>query len=244
MALAGQRIVLVGGSSGIGLATAKAAVALHARVLIAGRSAERLAQACEATGAAVETGCLDATREEEVAAFFDQHGGFDHLAVLVPSAPSKEISEKLGPFLKTATATVESVFRNKFWSQYFCARYGAPHVAVGGSITFVSATTPRKAIPGYSATAAANGAVEALANTLALELAPVRVNVVAPGFVATELIKTLPPDRRTEWNRLAKRQPVKRMARPEEIADAILFLMGNAFVTGEILQIDGGYKYT
>ncbi len=195
-------------------------------------------------GGEVETETLDATQEAQVVAFFERVGGFAHLAVMVPSAPSKAISAKLGPFMTSSTDVFEKVLRNKFWTQYYCARYGAVRMAEGGSITFVTATNPRKPIPGYAATAAANGAVEALANTLAPELAPVRVNVVAPGFVASELAQTLPPQRRSEWDRLVERQPIKRMARPEEIAEAIIFLMGNNFVTGEILQIDGGYKYT
>ena len=244
MALAGQRVVLIGGSSGIGLATAKAAAAAGAHLVIAGRSAQRLARARVAIGGHVETYPLNATREREVAAFFRRIGRFHHLSVFVPGATEPTLRKKFAPFLKMEPDVFRILFHNRFWTQCYAARYGAPRMPKGGSIVFVSNTQPRKVIPRYSASCAASGAIEALCRILAIELAPIRVNVVAPGFIATEGTQQIPRHRKRHWDRLVETQPVSRMGRPGEIAEGILFLMGNRFVTGTVLEIDGGYKLT
>jgi NAD(P)-dependent dehydrogenase (short-subunit alcohol dehydrogenase family) len=138
----------------------------------------------------------------------------------------------------------ESVFRNRFWSQCWGARYGAPHMSQDGSIVFMSSSQPRKTIPRYSASCAAAGAIEALARVLAIELAPIRVNVIAPGFISTPGTDHIPADRRAAWDKIAASQPVKRLGNAEEIAAGMLFLMENAYATGAVLDIDGGYRFT
>ncbi len=162
MSLIDRRIVIIGGSSGIGLMTAKEAVARGARVVIGGRTAERLADAAK-IGGNVETHQVDATDEAAMANFFANIGRFDHLAVLVPSAPDKTVSAKFAPFLDMNPLLFETVFRNRFWSQCWGARYGAPRMNRDGSIVFMSSSQPRKTIPRYSASCAAAGAIEALA---------------------------------------------------------------------------------
>ena len=244
MSLAGSRIVIIGGSSGIGLATAKAAAARGARLVIGGRSAERLERAAAEIGGAVETREVDATDESAVAALFAKIGPLDHLAVLVPAAPDKSISAKLAPFIEMETGLFETIFRNRFWSQVWGVRYGARQMTETGSIVLMSSSQPRKIIPRYAASCAAAGAIEALARTLAIELAPIRVNVIAPGFVETPGTGDIPLERRQSWDRIAAAQPVKRLAAPEEIADAMLFLMANAYATGTVLDVDGGYRLT
>lgn len=244
MSLAGTRIVIIGGSSGIGLATAKAAAARGARLVIGGRSPERLSRAAMEIGGAVETHSVDATDEPAVAALFARLGRFDHLTVLVPTAPDKSLSAKLAPFLEMEPGLFETVFRNRFWSQLWGARYGASQINAGGSIVLMSNSQPRKTIPHYAASCAAAGAIEALARTLAIELAPIRVNVIAPGFVATPGTGHIPPERRQSWDRIATAQPVKRLGRAEEIAHGMLFLMENAYATATVLDVDGGYRLT
>jgi NAD(P)-dependent dehydrogenase (short-subunit alcohol dehydrogenase family) len=244
MSLAGSRIVIIGGSSGIGLATAKEAAARGARLVIAGRSAERLAAAAAAIGNGTETHTVDATDEAAMAALFGKIGRFDHLAVLVPSAPDKSVSAKFAPFLEMEEGLFETIFRNRFWSQVWGVRYGAPHMNPGGSVVLMSSSQPRKTIPRYAASCAAAGAIEALARTLAIELSPLRVNVIAPGFVETPGTAHIPAERRAAWDRIAAAQPVKRLAKAEEIADAMLFLMANQYATATILDVDGGYRLT
>ncbi|MGH6953926.1 MAG: SDR family oxidoreductase, partial [Alphaproteobacteria bacterium] len=215
-----------------------------ARLVVASRTKERLAAARAELGDKIETHALDATREDEVRRLFERIGRFDHLAVLTPAAGSPRLSQRLGPLLDMDTATFRAVLESKFWAPVHCAKHAAPHMARDGSITFVSGMSSRKAIPGYASSAAANGALEALMRLLALELAPIRVNVIAPGFIATPIIDELPPERREAWNRMLGAQPVPRMGTAEEVAEAILYAMGNGFTTGTVLEIDGGYKLT
>ena len=141
-------------------------------------------------------------------------------------------------------ATFDTVFRNRFWSQCWAARYGAPHMSKEGSIVFMSSSQPRKTIPRYSASCAAAGAIESLARILAIELAPIRVNVIAPGFIQTPGTDHIPPERRAMWDKIAQAQPVKRLGEAQEIAEGMLFLMENGFATGTTLDIDGGYRFT
>jgi NAD(P)-dependent dehydrogenase (short-subunit alcohol dehydrogenase family) len=244
MSLAGRRIVLIGGSSGIGLATAKAAVSQGASVVIAGRSAERLESARSEIGARVETHSLDATQEASVEAFFMAVGAHDHMAVLVPTVPDAEARKSVRGFADTPQGTMEIVMRHKFWCQVFCARHARRHLREGGSIVFITGQAHRKSLPNYPLVAAADAAVEALARELAREYAPLRVNVVAPGLIETPLIRDLPTGHRDALEALVGPQPVPRMGTVEEIAGAILWIMANGFATGTVLEVDGGYKLT
>lgn len=244
MSLEGQRIVLVGGSSGIGLATAKAAVSRGASVVIAGRSAERLGEACRDIGKEIESHAVDATDEASVEAFFKRVGAHDHVSILVPAAPNAESRERVGPFLDTPQDIFEIVLRHKFWCQVYCARHARPYLSPGGSIVFITGQAHRKSLPNFITAAAADAAVEALARGLAREFAPIRVNVVAPGLIETPLVRGLPPRHRAALEAQAGPQPVPRMGTAEEIAEAILWIMGNRFATGTVLEVDGGYKLT
>lgn len=242
--LAGQRIVLIGASTGIGFATAKAALKAGARVVIAGRSVERLDRAWNALGRKVEALRLDAMEEPSMAAFFARLQSLDHLAVFVPTAPSDKVRAQLGAFLETPSEAFEAVMRNKLWPQLHAARHGAPRIAPGGSILFVTGQAHRKSLPGYAASAAANGATEALVRSLAVELAPVRINAVAPGLVESEFLRAAPEAFRRAAAEKVARHPVPRMGAPEEAAAGILFLMANRFATGTVLELDGGMKLT
>lgn len=243
-ALAGQRIVLIGASTGIGFATAKAALAAGAQVIVAGRSVERLDRAWNALGRGVETFRLDGTEEHSTALFLAKMERFDHLGIFVPTAPSARVRAQLGSFLETPPEAFEAVIRNKFLPQLYAARHGAPRIAPGGSLLFVTGQAHRKSLPGYAASAAANGATEALVRSLAVELAPVRVNAVAPGLVESEAIKTAPESFRRATAEKVARHPVPRWGYPEETAAGILHLMANRFATGVVLELDGGMKLT
>lgn len=243
-ALAGQRIVLIGASTGIGFATAQAALAAGAKVVIAARSVERLDRAWNALARKVEAFRLDATEEHSMAAFFARMESFDHLAVFVPTAPSAAVRAQLGAFLETPSEAFEAVIRNKVWPQLYAARHGAPCIAPGGSLLFVTGQAHRKSLPGYAASAAANGATEAIVRALAVELAPVRVNAIAPGLVETDILCAAPEAFRRAVAEKVARHPVPRMGTAEETAAGILLLMANRFVTGAVLELDGGMKLT
>lgn len=244
MSLAGQRIVLIGGSSGIGLATAKMAASRGASIVIAGRSAERLEAARREVGGRAEAHALDATHEPSVEAFFAAIGAHDHVAILVPTVPDAEIRKSVRGFADTPQGTMEIVMRHKFWCQVFCARHARRHLRPGGSIVFITGQAHRKSLPNYPLVAAADAAVEALARELAREFAPVRVNAVAPGLIETPLIRGLPAGHRDALEGLVGPQPVPRMGTVDEIAEAILWIMANGFATGTVLEVDGGYKLT
>lgn len=237
MTLAEKKVLIVGGSSGIGLATAQAAVAAGAQVMITGRSPEKLAQAKVLLGGAVETGAFDMTREQEVQAFFaDQDRIYDHL-VISSASPSA------GPFLQVEPARARQLFDIKFWGEYSIARYGASKIASQGSLTFVSGVVAFKAMKGSAALAAVNAAIVGLAQTLALELSPVRVNVVSPGIIGTPARAGMPEQaRRAFYHSIAQQLPVQKVGGAEEVAQGIIFLMDNTFTTGSVLHVDGGHR--
>lgn len=238
MTLADQRIVITGGTSGIGLAAARALAAQGARLVVASRSPERLAAAAAELGPDAEAVPLDVTDEAAVDAFFEQVGPFDHL---VTTAGEQALD---APVLQLDTAVARRLFDVKYWGQYHAARHGAPRLRPGGSITLFSAWLARKPTAGFPTYAAIDGAIESLARVLALEIAPLRVNVVSPGVIDTPLYDNLPADlRRDVLAGVAAELPVKRIGTPEDVAKAVLYLIGNGFSTGAVVDVDGGHGW-
>ena len=242
--LAGQRVVIVGGTSGIGLATAHLAIAQGAKVVVASRKADRLKTAKAELGPDAEAFRLDATKPKDAAAFFKKVGKFHHLTVLVPAADDPRVQKKLGPLAGMDLSAAHRVMENKFWTSVTCAQAALPYLTRKGSITLCSGVSPRKALPGYWASTSAIAALEGLFRVLAVELAPIRVNCVGPGIIATPILTALAPKRLQAWNNLVKRQPVGRMGTAEEVAQAMVYCMTNGFTTGALIEIDGGYKFT
>lgn len=231
--LDGSTVVVIGGSSGIGLACAEAAWEAGASVVIAGRSPKRLARAQERLGADVRTLVADVTDEASVRGLFEQVGRVDHLLVAAAETASADVVE-------AEEAEVRPTLDIRVWGGFFAAKHAAAKMD-GGSITFLSGTSAHRPYPGAAMVAASSGAIEAFARALALELAPVRVNTICAGFVDTPLLDAYYGDGRDEAvKELAARLPVGRIGTPEDIADAFMFLMGNGFVTGTVLHVDGG----
>lgn len=228
------RVVIVGGSSGIGLATATLAAQAGHEVLIAGRSAERLRRAVKRVGHGAQARPLDVTDHAAVAGFFGDVAAIDHLVLTAAGARS-------GPFTAQSVATARAVFEVKFWGQYACARAASPKLR--GSVTLFSGISARKPFVGLHALAAANGAVEALTRALALELAPVRVNAVAPGLVDTPAYAAMPEaERAAMFASIGERLPARRTGRPEDVAATVLHLIESPFITGSVVDVDGGYR--
>lgn len=231
--LDGATVVVIGGSSGIGLACAQVACDAGASIVIASRSPEKIEHAKARIGTDVRTLVVDVTDEASVRDLFEQVGRVDHLVVSAAETAAAKVAE-------AEEANVRSTLDIRVWGGFYAAKHAASRME-GGSITFLSGTSAHKPYPGSAMVAASSGAIEAFARTLALELAPVRVNTICAGFVDTPLLDAYYGDRREEEvKKLAASLPVGRIGTPEDIADGAMFLMGNGFVTGTVLHIDGG----
>lgn len=230
--LQGKTVLVVGGSSGIGAAAAKALAALGAEVTIASRNAGRLEAAAARIGGPVRTALLDVTDDAALEAFFASQGGFDHVVVSAAQTVSGSVKSLL---LVDAYASMNS----KFWGAYRVAR--AARIKEGGSLTVVSGFLSVRPSKTSVLQGAINAALEALVRGLALELSPVRVNAVSPGLVATELWSRMDEARRSAmFAGAAERLPARRVGQPEDIANAISYLVTTPFATGSTLLVDGG----
>jgi NAD(P)-dependent dehydrogenase (short-subunit alcohol dehydrogenase family) len=227
-------VVIIGGSSGIGLATAKAVHDQGAHVVIAGRSLEKLNAAVKTIGNGVQSFVVEISDETSVRTMFDQLDHVDHVFVTASHVV-------LGAILDTDSADLKSTLDSRFWGSYFAAKYAAPKMTDGGSITFMSGTSTWKPSPGGAVAAASGAAVESLGRTLALELSPIRVNTISAGAIDTPLLDTFFGEKRTAvLDNLAKTLPVKRMGEPQDIAETALYLMKNKYSTGTVISVDGG----
>jgi NAD(P)-dependent dehydrogenase (short-subunit alcohol dehydrogenase family) len=234
ISLKNTTVVVLGGSSGIGLATAKAAQAEGAQVIITGRSQERLRTAQAELAGNARAVALDVADEPGTRSFFQELTHLDHVFI---TAGTLMKDSHLAP----DSAALRPAMDTRFLGALYAAKYGAPKIRNGGSITFMSGTAARRPLEGASVATASCGAVEAFARALAVDLAPIRVNTIQPGFVDTPLLDGVLGSQRNEiLAAVAKRLPVRHIGTPEEIADAVLFLMKNGYVTGITLTIDGG----
>lgn len=232
-----QQVIVFGGSSGIGLATAQALQAAGARVTIASRSQEKLAAAARQVPG-LATAAVDATDTQAVKRYFDQVDAFDHLVITVgggaPPAPFQEISE----------AGFRKAFDDKFWAHFAIAQAGSRKLARGGSITFVTGAAARKAVPTMVPYAAINGAIEAMVGPMSLALAPIRVNAVSPGFIDTPFWGGMPEAARQGFfAQVGGKLPAGRIGSPDDVALAVRYLAENGFVTGSILDVEGGLRH-
>jgi NAD(P)-dependent dehydrogenase (short-subunit alcohol dehydrogenase family) len=227
-----MRVVVMGGTSGIGLATAERCAADGAEVTVTGRDTERLRAAAEKVTAAE---AVDGTSEDEVRAFFARYGRFDHLVLALSGAGGA------GALRDLKADDLRAGFEGKFFPHLLAAKSALDTIAEDGSITFITAGSARAALPGTAGLAAVNGAIECAVPPLAAELAPVRVNAVSPGVIDTPWWSWVPEEqRREQFEAFAGRTPAGRVGRPDDVADAVRYLIGATFVTGAVIPCDGG----
>jgi NAD(P)-dependent dehydrogenase (short-subunit alcohol dehydrogenase family) len=238
--LEGQNVLVVGGSSGMGQAIAAAAAAQGAHVTIASRSVDKLEAAAKAIGLGVQTRQLDVNDEAAVKSFFAGAASIDHL--VMTSHASSVVSGAITSLSAMTVEAARAFMETKFWGPFVLVKYALPLLAERASVTFFSgAAGPRKLLPDHTAIGATNGAVEAFARQLSKELAPRRVNTVAAGLVKTPTYDTMPAEARDAmYAGYARNALVGRVGEPEDIAHAVLYLMTNHYVTGTILEVDGG----
>jgi NAD(P)-dependent dehydrogenase (short-subunit alcohol dehydrogenase family) len=236
MLLDGKRVVIIGGSSGIGLETARQALAEGALVTIAGRSEERLRRATESISLGrdrLRPLVADLSDESSIHSLFAGENRVDHVFV-----PAGELRPGGGDLLKSDMDDLRSILEVRLLGVTRVVRQASPKME-GGSITLMSGLYSTRPAPGGGMAAAAVAAVEGMTRALALDLAPIRVNAVAPGLIDTPLWDSFGEQRGTILASGAK-LPVGRIGRPEEVAAAVIFLMSNGFITGIVLPIDGG----
>lgn len=233
--MAKQTIAIVGGSSGIGLAVARAALERGDAVIIGGRSPEKLERAVSGLAGNVRSHVVDGTDAAQLAAFFAAAGRIDHL--FTPGA-----SYTVASFRSASPEVARSPFENKFWAQYAAVKAALPHLSPEGSVVLMAGAAGARPVPAGAAYAACNSAIEALGRSLALELAPLRVNTVSPGTIDSDLWRNRPAEmREAAYAGYAAATPLKRVGTVEEVAAAVLFLMDNRFMTGSVIHPDGGF---
>jgi NAD(P)-dependent dehydrogenase (short-subunit alcohol dehydrogenase family) len=234
--LEGKRVVVVGGTSGMGLGAVRAAVDAGADVVVAGRRPETARAPGHPEARRLTHAVVDVGDEASVRAMFEALGGLDHLFVTASPAPGS-----WGAFLDQDLAAARAYMNGKFFGAWACARHAAPVMRAGGSITFLTGVAAVRPRPGLAVVTSAFAAVEALSRALALDLAPLRVNTIRPGFVDSEMWSFLDDGPREEIRRKVRETfPVHRTGSIEDIGQAAVFLMTNPYVTGSVLEVTGG----
>jgi NAD(P)-dependent dehydrogenase (short-subunit alcohol dehydrogenase family) len=219
-----KRVVVLGGSSGIGLAVAQLAAAQGAKVVIASSSAERVQQAVECIGREVQGHAVDVSNERAVAALFSRLGLFDHLVFTAGD------SLHLHDLASTDLQQARRAFELRYWAALAAVKYGSPYIRKEGSVVLTTGIA-----------ASVCGTIEALTRALAVELAPIRVNAVSPGVVRTNLWQNMSAEEREHlYESVGNSLPVGRVGQASEIAQAYLFLMQEGFGTGQTVVVDGG----
>jgi NAD(P)-dependent dehydrogenase (short-subunit alcohol dehydrogenase family) len=229
-------VVIIGGSSGMGLAVARRCLAGGATVVIAGRSPERLeaARAELACPDRLHAVTADIGNRAQIAALFEHAGTVRHLVVTAADLP-------YGPVAALTEDSLMRAVRSKLLGPFFAAQEAAPRMTAGASMTFTSGIAAYRPAPGGSLAAIVNGALESMVRAFALELAPIRVNAVSPGWVDTPLWDQLatPDAKQARLSQMAARLPGNRLAGPADIAHAISYLIEDDYVTGTVLHAEG-----
>jgi NAD(P)-dependent dehydrogenase (short-subunit alcohol dehydrogenase family) len=231
-----KRVVVIGGTSGIGFAVAQAALAEGASVVVGSSNAAKV-EAAKARLPGGDALSVNVNEEASVAAFFSEVGAFDHLVFTA----GDWASFGGGPIASLNVAGAASAFAVRFWGAVTAVKHAAERIREGGSITLTDGMIAHRPRKGAVISSAMAGAVEHLTRALAVELAPIRVNAVCPGLIATEVWNAIPEQQRQErWQRMTRKLLVSRIGSPGEAAEAYLYLMRAGYTTAQVLRVDGG----
>ncbi|MDQ1181889.1 SDR family oxidoreductase [Rhodococcus sp. SORGH_AS_0301] len=231
--LQNTRILLVGGSSGIARRIAEDALAAGAEVFLGSRRPEALADTVAELGSGASAMHLDLDDESSIAAAVTTLGPLDHVVSLAANHAN-------GPVTALDRAAVEGAFAAKVVGPILLAKHFAPTLRDGGSFVFFSGVAAWKPAPGLAVMATTNGAVAFLAEALAVELAPLRVNAVSPGIVDSGAWDGMGDGKQAMFDATAAKNPARRVGRPDDVSAAVLLALTNGFVTGTTLHVDGG----
>ncbi len=225
----GKKAIVLGGTSGIGLATVKLLQQAGAEVVAASRRghiAEKLP--------GIRVDAVDVLDRNALSEFFIRHGPMDYLVNAATGGP-----RAMGPFLEMDLDGFQGSFA-KLWGYTNSVRIGGHHVNAGGALVLVSGYPARKCGPGYIAISTVGNAVEGFVRGMAPELAPIRINAVSPGLIDTPMFAQEGEERQQFFEAGTHRHLIQRAGKAEEVAKGILFLLENEFMTGTVLDVDGG----
>jgi len=232
----GQKVLVVGGSSGIGLAVAETCALQGAEVVIASSSLARVEAACRVLPTGVRGEVLDVTSVNKIAEAFERIGDIDHL---VFTAGDHLV---LDPLNTLDLEAARRAFEVRYWGALNTAKIANQYLRRTGSITFSSGIGSQRPMPGWSVTASILGALEALTRSLAVELAPLRVNAVSSGVLRTPLWSNMDgAERESLFAQVAEKLPVGRVGEASDSAKAYIYLMQQAYGTGQVIIADGGH---
>lgn len=231
MDVSGKKAVIFGGTSGIGLAAAKQLAGLGATVIVISRNPDKAG----ALPDGITAKKCDVRDREAMAALFQECAPFD---ILISAATGGD--RAIGPFLTMDLDGYQASF-DKLWGYANVVRYGTEHLADNGCIVLVSGAPARKTKPGQVSLASVGGAVEALARSIATEIAPKRINVVSPGTIDTPMVPVQGEERKAIYEKMVADNVIPRAGTADEVAQGIVFAVQNDFITGTTIDVDGGW---
>jgi NAD(P)-dependent dehydrogenase (short-subunit alcohol dehydrogenase family) len=236
-----KKVIIIGASSGMGLATAMRLQLKGAHIVMVGRNKEKLQDAAKSVTKDQDQLTIiaaDMTTSEGRETIMKASGAIDHLVVTAADLAYMPIKD-------FTTEAAEQVVRSKLLAPLFLAQAVLPILAKNGSITFVSGIAAERPIPGGALTGAVNGGLNALVRGMAIELAPIRVNTVSPGWVETPIWQQVMPDeakREETFAVMRAKIPARRIGQSEDIAQAIESVIANGFMSGSTVYVDGGQR--
>jgi NAD(P)-dependent dehydrogenase (short-subunit alcohol dehydrogenase family) len=233
--LTGKKIIILGGSSGIGLATAQAAANEGAHVIIVSGNQQRINDALKTLPQGTEGYAVDLSHEQNIKDFFNKIGNFDHL---VYTAGENLTLTNLNELV---IDDARKFWGLRYWGALAATKYAAPNINQGGSINLTGGIAGARPGAGWGVAASICGAMDGFTRAMAVELAPIRVNQVSPGVIRTNLWNSMSEtDREGLFTNVGNALPVKRIGEADDIAQTFIYMMKQHFATGQVITVDGG----